>query len=515
MSKEDTQSCEVKQSPPQLAVHDVTKTYSGVVALKDVSLMVGPGEIHAVIGENGAGKSTLMHIIAGVQRPDCGSMEICGSAYAPENERAAQKEGVAIVFQEGSLFGPLSIAENIFAGRQPVNRFGMVDFPAMYRATKLLLDELEATSSPSTLVNQLSPGQCQLVEIAKALSQNVKILILDEPTSSLTINEARHLFKVVKNLASKGVSILYVTHRLGEVFEIADRATVLKDGRLSGSRIISETTPEEIIHLQVGRELSFENDPRRVAEDAPVVLEVNNLCASSVKNASFKVRAGEIVCLAGLVGAGRTEVCEAIFGSRPVLSGSILLEGKEFRASHPVDAMRAGIGMVPENRHEEGLFLPMTIAENIVAANMREVSCYGVIQNASVKRIAQEYCRRLRVASPSITRKVMHLSGGNQQKVLLAKWLVRKPRLFIVDEPTRGVDVGAKADLYAILRELAKEGMALLVVSSDLPEVLSLAHRIVVMSDGRTVGEMDARDATEVSILQLATPVDSRISKGA
>lgn len=515
MGKEDTQYCEPIQASPQLAVHHVTKTYTGVVALNDVSLTVSPGEIHAVIGENGAGKSTLMHIIAGVQRPDSGSMEICGVPYAPVDERAAQKEGVAIVFQEGSLFAPLSIAENIFAGRQPANRFGIVDFAAMHKATKALLAELEADINPGKLVSQLSPGQCQLVEIAKALSQNVKILILDEPTSSLTINEARHLFKVVKSLASKGVAILYVTHRLGEVFEIADRATVLKDGHFSGTREIVRTTPEEIIHLQVGRELSFVNDPHRVSEDSPVILEVENLCAPSVKNASFKVRAGEIVCLAGLVGAGRTEVCEALFGSRPVFSGSIKLEGKEFRASHPLDAMRAGIGMVPENRHEAGLFLPMTIADNIVAASIKEVSKYGVIQSAAVKRIAEEHCRKLRVASPTIQRKVMHLSGGNQQKVLLAKWLVRKPILFIVDEPTRGVDVGAKSDLYEILRELARGGMALLVVSSDLPEVLSLAHRIVVMSEGRTVGEMDANDATEVSILQLATSADTRINKGA
>ena len=496
-------------SSPQLAVSNITKIYPGVVALDDVSIQVAPGEIHAVIGENGAGKSTLMHLVAGVIQPDKGSMKIQGEAYAPLDEREAQDAGVAIVFQEGSLFAPLSVAENIFAGRQPVKSLGMVDFAQMYEETKVLLKDLEADIDPKTYVSELSPGQCQLVEIAKALSRNVKILILDEPTSSLTISEARHLFRVLRRLAEKGVSIILVTHRLGEVFEIADKATVLKDGKLSGVREIAKTTPDEIIQLQVGRELSFEQDTFRIAEDAKVVLEIDNLTGDAINGVSLKVRAGEIVCLAGLVGAGRTELCEALFGVRKIYSGKILLNGKEFLPKHPIDAMEAGIGMVPEDRREVGLFLDKSIAENIVAADLKAVTQMGIINNKQIKDIANQQCEDLRVSAPNVDKQVALLSGGNQQKVLLAKWLERKPVLFIVDEPTRGVDVGAKADLYAILRALSQQGVALLVVSSDLPEVLSLAHRIVVVSEGRTVGELAAETADEVAILQMATPASA------
>jgi ribose transport system ATP-binding protein/rhamnose transport system ATP-binding protein len=475
--------------------------------LNDVSLEVLPGEIHALVGENGAGKSTLMHIVAGVYQPDQGQMEIDGSSYAPQDEKAAQQAGVAMVFQEGSLFPPLSIAENIFAGRQPLTSLGLVDFAPMRKHTRELLRDLEVDLDPSTLVAELSPSQRQLVEIAKALSQQVRLLILDEPTSSLTISEARHLFKVLRRLAERGVAIVYVTHRLAEVFEVAHRVTVLKDGRVTGVRKIGETTPDELIQLEVGRELSFEPDPARVAEVAPVVLEIENLVVPPVIQASLKVRAGEIVCLAGLVGAGRTELCEAVFGIRQRVSGSIRVDGAEIDPRHPLDAMQAGIAMVPEDRREAGLFLMMSIAANIASANMDVVSRSGIVDDREVGRLSAQAADSLRIATPSLEREVMFLSGGNQQKVLLARWLARQPKILIVDEPTRGVDVGAKSDLYAILRELARKGVALLVVSSDLPEVLALAHRIVVMSAGRTVGDLDAGQADEITILQMATPV--------
>jgi len=491
---------------PRLSVKNVTKSFPGVVALDDVSFEVIAGEIHAMVGENGAGKSTLMHIIAGVYQPDQGQLSIDGKPYAPEDEKAAQQAGVAIVFQEGSLFPPLSVSENIFAGRQPVTSLGAVDFGRMRDITKDLLQDLEVGIDPSTPVALLSPSQRQLVEIAKALSQKVQILILDEPTSSLTISEARHLFKILHRLAERGVAIIYVSHRLGEVFEVAQRVTVLKDGKVTGVREISKTTPDELIHLEVGRELSFARDPRLPSSDAPVVLEIEDLVVPPVKHASIKVRAGEIVCLAGLVGAGRTELCEAIFGIRPILSGSIKVNGVHLLPNHPIDAMNMGIGMVPEDRRDAGLFLAMSIAANIASANMDAVSQRGVISKRDVDRLAQSSVDTLHIATPDIEREVMFLSGGNQQKVLLGRWLARKPKILIVDEPTRGVDVGAKADLYAILRELAQNGVALLVVSSDLPEVLALAHRIVVMSEGRTVGEIDANDADEVKILQMATP---------
>ncbi|NPV85770.1 MAG: sugar ABC transporter ATP-binding protein [Anaerolineae bacterium] len=491
---------------PRLSVQHVTKIFPGVVALDDVSFEVLPGEIHAMVGENGAGKSTLMHIIAGVHSPDRGEMTLDGLPYLPEDEKAAQKAGIAMVFQEGSLFPPLSIAENIFAGRQPVKPGGRIDFSTMRTQSRELLRDLGVDLNPSTPVADLSPSQRQLVEIAKALSQKVRLLILDEPTSSLTISEARHLFDVLRHLAERGVAIIYVSHRLAEVFEIAHRVTVLKDGKVTGVRQIGMTTPDELISLEVGRELSFDPDTARAPANAPLILEVENLVAPPVKHASLKVRAGEIVCLAGLVGAGRTELCEAIFGVRQRTTGKVCIEGVEIFPKHAMEAMQAGIGMVPEDRREAGLFLAMSIAANVTVGNLEKVSKGAVIINKEVERLAKDSVERLKIVTPGIDREVMFLSGGNQQKVLLARWLARKPKLLIVDEPTRGVDVGAKADLYAILRNLAKEGVALLVVSSDLPEVLALAHRIVVMSEGVTVGELDARQADEITILQMATP---------
>lgn len=491
---------------PCLDVKGITKTFPGVLALDDVSFEVQPGEIHAMVGENGAGKSTLMHVIAGVYEPDSGTMHIEGKPFAPHNEKDAQDAGVAIVFQERSLFPPLTVAENIFAGRQPTTKSGLIDFKFMNGRTKELLADLEVDIDPSDLVLDLSPSQQQLVEIAKALSQKVQILILDEPTSSLTVSEARHLFRILRDQAELGVAIVYVTHRLAEVFELADRVTVLRDGQVTGVRKIKETNADELIHLEVGRKLSFKPEPIPELGEAAYSLEIKNLKAEPVRDASIKVRAGEIVTLAGLVGAGRSELCEAIFGLRKVTSGQIIIEGEELLPRHPVEAMNAGIGMVPEDRRLAGLFLTMNIIDNVSSANMKALSRNGLMLESECKELAQRSVEQLNVVPPMIDREVMYFSGGNQQKILLAKWLARKPRILIVDEPTRGVDVGAKAELYSVLRKLAGEGVALLVVSSDLPEVLAISHRIVVMSEGRTVGELDPREVEEYDILQLATP---------
>jgi ABC-type sugar transport system ATPase subunit len=505
--KRPSVSSEVAVSPlSRLKVRGVSKSFPGVRALVDVDFDVAPGELHALIGENGAGKSTLMHLIAGVFPLDSGEISLDGVPFSPADEAAAQVAGVAMVYQERSLTPELTVAENVFAGRQPTRRFGIIDDGAMKRRTRALLDELETGIPAETRVGLLAPGQQQMVEIAKALSMDIRLLILDEPTSSLTISEARHLFRVLRTLSARGVGVVYVTHRLAEVFEVANRVTVLRDGRVTGVRHIEATSAAELIALQVGRKLSFEPDPRRVAEDASVVLEVKDLVAPPVSSVSLRVRAGEIVCLAGLVGAGRTETCEAIFGLRPRLAGSIAVAGRTIAPRHALDAMNAGIGMVPEDRKDAGLFLAMSIAANISAASLGAVTQAGVISDRLIRERAEEYVRQLRIATPDVEREVRLLSGGNQQKVLLAKWLARKPRVLIVDEPTRGVDVGSKADVYAILRELAASGTALLVVSSDLPEVLALAHHIVVMSEGRVAGELDAAEADEVRILQLAAP---------
>ena len=491
---------------PRLVVRNVTKTFPGVKANDNVSLEVRQGEVHALIGENGAGKSTLMHLVAGVYQPDSGTIELDGVSLTGANEQGAADAGIAMVYQERSLVGALSVAENVYAGRQPVNAAGIIRRGQMNDGTRRILAELEVDLNPRAPVASLSPGQQQMVEIAKGLSHELKVLILDEPTSSLTINEGRHLFRVIRRLAAQGVAIVYVSHRMAEVFEISDRVTVMKDGRVTGVRETKSVTHGELIALMVGRELSFEPDPRRAEPDARVALEVRELAATPVVSASFSARYGEIVCLAGLLGAGRTEVCEAIFGARPIEAGSVLVEGKPLAPHSPADSMAAGISMLPEDRKESGLFMDFSIAANVVAANLPAYTHSGLISRSEMRAVSQKYKDELRVATPSIDREVRSLSGGNQQKVLLAKWLVRHPRILIVDEPTRGVDVGSKADIYRILRDLAASGIAVLVVSSDLPEVLALAHRIIVMSEGRVAGELDAASATEVGILELAAP---------
>jgi ABC-type sugar transport system ATPase subunit len=500
---------------PMLVMRGVTKTFPGVTAVDDASLDVRPGEIHAMIGENGAGKSTLMHLVAGVYQPDNGEIELDGTSLLGLTEQGAADAGVAMVFQERSLVGALSVAENVFAGRQPTNRFGVIRRGPMFERTREILADLEVDIDPGTQVGDLSPGQQQMVEIAKGLSHELKLLILDEPTSSLTINEGRHLFRVLRRLAERGVAIVYVSHRLAEVFEIASRVTVLKDGRVTGVRDTSAVTHDDLIALMVGRELSFEPDPRRAAPDAKVALEVIDLVAEPVLGVSFSVRYGEIVTLAGLVGAGRTETCEAIFGARPIQSGRVAVDGKTFVPRSPLDSMAAGISMLPEDRKEGGLFMDFTIAANVAAANLPAYTHGGLLADGEVTRVAEEYVKELRIATPNVKREVRNLSGGNQQKVLLAKWLARKPRILLVDEPTRGVDVGSKADIYRILRDLAASGIALLVVSSDLPEVLAISHRIVVMSEGRVAGELSAAEADELSILSLAAPKSGNSQRGA
>lgn len=489
----------------RLQVQDVSKSFPGVRALQGVSLSVQPGEIHAICGENGAGKSTLVKLIAGVYPPDPGSgkLELDGLSLAGIGEAAAGRAGVGIVHQEGSLVAQLSVAENVFAGRSPLGRFGQVDRRRMNARAAELLRDLDVPLDPNTPVADISPAEAQAVEIAKALSHQLKLLILDEPTAALTIHETEKLFAVVRALAARGVSVLYISHRLAEIEALCSRVTVLKDGQLSGTRTVAATGRDELIRLMVGRDVLFERAGGQ-PHSGPVVLDVAHLCAPPlVRDASLQVRAGEIVVLAGLIGSGRSEVCEAVFGVRR-FQGEVRLHGRRVNFGHPAEAMRAAIGMVPEDRKEAGLFLDMSVAANISAANLEAVSPSGVVSEARYRQLARQFVERMRIATPSIQQPVGSLSGGNQQKVLLSKWLSRAPKLLIVDEPTRGVDVGARAEIYRILRELAASGVALLVVSSDLPEVLTLADRIVVMREGETVGELPGHRASEIDILRLA-----------
>jgi ribose transport system ATP-binding protein/rhamnose transport system ATP-binding protein len=488
---------------PRLAVSGLGKSFPGVRALEGVGLEVAPGEVHALLGENGAGKSTLGKIIAGVYAADAGEVRLDGAVLSGLDEATATALGIGIVHQEGSLVPQLSVAENVFAGRQPTTFLNQVDWREMNRRTRALMDELGLAIDPRVRVGQLSAAQAQVVEIAKALSRELKLLILDEPTAALTLTETERLFTVVRRLAASGVAVIYVSHRLAEIFRISQRVTVLKDGHVTGTRDTVLTTEDELIRLMVGRDVLI----GRVAAATlgEVVLEADGVSAQGVRGANLTVRRGEIVCLAGLIGSGRSELCETVFGARPLEGGTLRVKGRRFRPTGPWDAMAAGIGMVPEDRKTSGLFLGMDVAANVGAAVLGRISRGGVIRPERADALAERFVRELRIATPSLRQIVGNLSGGNQQKVLLAKWLALEPDLLIVDEPTRGVDVGARAEIYRLLRDLAARGLALLVVSSDLPEVLALADRIVVMADGRTVGELRAEDADEESVLRLAT----------
>jgi ABC-type sugar transport system ATPase subunit len=490
---------------PRLEARSITKRFPGVHALDRVSITIEPGEVHALLGENGAGKSTLGKIIGGIYARDEGEIFYDGQPLGSISEPEAGALGIAIVHQEGSLVRQLTIADNVFAGRQPTGFFNRVNEKAMVVKTAELMRQLGVDIDPRRRVGELSSAQAQVVEIAKALSQDVRLLILDEPTAALTLTETDRLFDVIRRLTSTGVSVIYVSHRIAEIFTICDRVSVLKDGRLTGVRNVAETSTDELIRLMVGREVHFARETTR-RNAGEVRLKVDRLSAKPfVAEASFEVRAGEIVCLAGLVGSGRSETCETVFGARPRDGGTVQVGGKTVTFTGPWDAMAAGIGMVPEDRKDAGLFLSMDIARNISVTVLGKVSSAGLVSEASAEALANRFIQDLRIATPSAKRAVGDLSGGNQQKVLLAKWLATEPRILIVDEPTRGVDVGARAEIYRIMRELASKGIALLVVSSDLPEVLTLADRIVVMADGRTVGELPGEGATEEAVLRLAT----------
>jgi ABC-type sugar transport system ATPase subunit len=499
------------EPPPSLLVaRSIRKRFGGVRALDRVDFEVRRGEVHALVGENGAGKSTLMHILAGVFPPDAGSIEWEGresTGFADEN--AAQRARIAIVFQERSLFGPLSIAENIFAGRQPVDRWGFIDRREQRRRSSALLARVGLDADPDMPVERLSSARQQLVEVAKALSIDAQLIIFDEPTAALTLAETETLFRVIGQLRDRQLGVIYISHRLEEVFRIANRVTVLKDGRGEGTDPVGRVTSRDLVSRMVGRGLDpRRHRPERPSEDAPVALEVRGLtdppgCRPRLVEVSLRVRAGEIVALAGLVGAGRTELALAIFGSRPDVRGDIFVQGRRIQPRSAADAIAEGLGYLSEDRKEDGLFLEMSVADNILAVDRRERGGWRHDARAG-RAAANELCRSLRVVCRGPDEPVGRLSGGNQQKVALAKWLRVRPSVLIVDEPTRGVDVGAKAEIHELLFELARGGTALVVISSELPEVLAVADRILVMREGRLVGEIGRDEATEDLIMELA-----------
>jgi len=492
-------------SEPVLRIRGLVKKFPGVQALRSLDLDVYRGTVHAIVGENGAGKSTLMNIIAGVTNADSGALEFDGIDISTLTEQKAGALGIGMVHQERSLVPELSVAENVFAGRQPITPLGTVRWRTMARDTRSIVDLLARDIDPKARVASLSPAEQHMVEIAKALSFDLRLLILDEPTAALTPTETERLFAVVRSLRAKGISTLYITHRLNEVFELADHVTVLRDGAVTGSMNVADCTEDELIRRMVGRALTFERRNVPAAKPAREVLRVTQLRSEPrVKSASLSVHAGEIVCIAGLIGAGRTELCEALFGVRRRDSGEVILDGAPLTGRNPSDSVRRGVAMVPEDRKEAGLFLGMDVTSNVVAASLGSATRMGVVARNLSDEVASRYVSSMRIRTPNLRQILGNLSGGNQQKVLLAKWLATKPKLLIVDEPTRGVDVGAREEIYAELRALAGQGLALLVVSSDLTEVLALAHRIVVMREGRVVGEIAGDAATEEEVVRLA-----------
>ena len=483
---------------------NISKQFPGVKALSDVSLHIETGEIHALCGENGAGKSTLMNILAGNLRPDAGSIQIDGMSVAFENAQAAFLKGIAVVYQHLSLISNLSVAENIFANQQPVNRWGLIHFDSLFVKTSALLRQLDiADIPPRRLVEKLSPAEKQMIEIAKALSREPAILILDEPTASLSHNETRKLFEILTSLKAKGVSIVYISHRLEEVFELADRISILKDGKFQGTFKAADLTKQELIKKMVGREIGLIKTSSSKSDE--VLLSVENISGRKFSNISFQVYRGEILGVSGLVGAGRTEIARALFGADGPYSGQIIFHGQEFRATHPSSAIRSGIAYNTEDRKSEGLFPDMTVAENIVVASMTSIMPSGIYDGLVAKMHAEKAKDDLRIAVPDTNYRVGNLSGGNQQKVMLAKWLLADPEVLIIDEPTHGIDVGAKYQIYEILRSLAENGKGIIMISSELPELLGLCDRIIVIKKGKIAGELSGSAMTEENILQLAT----------
>ena len=482
----------------------ITRRYSGVAALSDVSITVQPGEVHGLCGENGAGKSTLLKILVGAERPDSGELVWKGEQVTLANPRAGGLLGIGMVQQELHVIPQLTVGENVFAGMLPRRAGVFVDWKRLHALTDQALDRLGARFSSTDVVAGLSIAQRQLVEIAKALVKNSSLLILDEPTAALTSIETRALLDIVRSLKEDGVSILYVSHRLEEVFAIADTVTVLRDGKLISTVPASETSPEQVVHGMVGRDVDL-----AVGTSAPpseeVRLQVDRLSREGTfSDISFSLRGGEVVGLYGLIGAGRTETARAIFGLDTIDSGSIVIDGRTLARPTPAKCLARGLVYSSEDRKALGLVLALSVRKNITMAALRKLTLAGFTRPGAEQRVASDMIARLHVRPPNASRVAQTLSGGNQQKVVLGKWLAVSPRVLILDEPTRGVDVGAKEEIYQIIRDLAAEGLAVLLISSELPEVINLPHRVLVMRAGRLVGDVAAKDATEQSLLQLA-----------
>lgn len=489
-----------------LTVEKITKRFPGVVALNRVDLRIDKGEVLAVIGENGAGKSTLMKILAGVQPPDEGQIKINGESVTFDGVEDSLDAGIALIHQELNLATNLSIGANIFLGREP-HRFGVIDEKGIHREAKKFLRLVGLDESTHTLVSDLPIGRQQMVEIAKALAVDARVLIMDEPTSSLSAKESDALFAVINDLRKRDVAIIYISHRMAEVKQLADRVTALRDGENAGELDRADVSHDAMVRLMVGRDVEqFYTRTRH--EPGETVLEVRELRSPEHPEhpVSFSLKTGEVVAISGLIGAGRTELIQSLFGATPPLSGEVIVAGEPITPQTPGDAIAAGIALVPEDRKQQGLIIDMSVRENVSLASLRrDRKSLGVLNTAQEQFISAEMTEKLNVKMPSDGQIIRFLSGGNQQKVVLGKWLAMNPKVLLLDEPTRGIDVGAKREIYQLIDQLASEGMAILVISSELEEVLGLADRVLVMHEGQLAGTLDRSEMSEESIMQLAT----------
>jgi len=488
-----------------LELKNISKSFSGVEVLHNVSFELRPGEVHALLGENGAGKSTLVKIITGVHHPDKGEILLHGESVHFSDARESRQAGIAAIYQELSLFPDLDVAENIFAGRQPVTIGGRVDWRKLYAEAGKLLESLGVKLDLKQKARTLSIAQQQMVEIARAFSINAQILIMDEPTSSLTLHEVDDLFRLVRRLRAEGTAIIFISHRLEELFSLADRVTVLRDGSYVDTRSMKDVTRDDLIRMMVGRTIT-NLFPKQDVQAGDVVLKVENLSrAGSFHDVSFELRRGEILGLAGLVGAGRTNVARAIFGVEPATGGSIQIEGREVVITSPQQAIGLGLAYVPEDRQLHGLIPAMSLTPNISLPMLDHYAQLGWLRDKSERKSAYEAALQMEVRANNIWQLARELSGGNQQKVVLAKWLSTNPRILILDEPTRGIDVGTKAAVHGLMSKLASEGMAILMISSELPEILGMSDRVIVMREGHVTGHFSRAEATQEMIISAAT----------
>lgn len=488
-----------------LELKHITKLYPGVVALNDVSLEVRRGEILALVGENGAGKSTLIKTCSGAITPTQGEIVINGKSFTGMTPQTSEQNGIGVIYQEFNLVGDLSVAENIFLGRA-IRKGMVIDLKAMERESKKILDSLNIKINPKTLVKTLSVGYQQMVEIAKAVSQNAKLLIMDEPSAPLTSAEVEAMFAIVDKLKAGGVSIIYISHRLDEIFRLADRITILRDGQYVTTLNTDETNKDELVKYMVGRQLT-EVYPKRdeICVKDEVIFEAVNVSGNGDKNISFKIHRGEVLGLGGLVGAGRTEFAELMFGMRPKTAGKFIFKGKEISPKTPKDAIELGIGLVPEDRKKEGALLGMSIRCNINMPIYQRISKGTVINEKKEEEIAQTYRKEISIKTPTLDQLVKNLSGGNQQKVILAKWLAADSELLIFDEPTRGIDVGAKQEIYTLINHLVEQGKTVLMISSEMEELMGMSDRILILAEGNMTGELNKSEFNQERIMQLTS----------